>query len=185
MARVGLTKKQRFEVFKRDQFVCQYCGRHPPAVVLEVDHITAVASGGTNEPHNLLTSCFDCNRGKAAGTLEAVPIDAQAKAELLAERLEQARAYDALLRVAKDDLEHRVDQVIAVYEAAFPKWTLNDTTRPSIKRFLEKLPAVEVEDSMERACQAMKAKHSESAASGYAFRYFCGICWNKIKEPKQ
>ena len=26
----------RFEIFKRDQFTCQYCGAHPPAVILQV-----------------------------------------------------------------------------------------------------------------------------------------------------
>lgn len=183
MARVGLTKKQRFDVFKRDAFICQYCGRHPPAVVLEVDHITSVADGGTNDEHNLITSCFDCNRGKAAGTLEAAPLATAEKAELLAERLEQARAYDILLRNAKDELEAKVDQVIAIYEAAFEGWTLKDVTRLSIKRFLESLPAVEVEDAMERACVFMQSRYSQKDASGQVFRYFCGVCWKKIKEP--
>ena len=40
MVRKGLSKKIRFEVFKRDQFTCQYCGKQAPNVVLEVDHIT-------------------------------------------------------------------------------------------------------------------------------------------------
>src|SRR3546814_8652151 len=94
--RKSLGKKARFEVFKRDSFICQYCGRTPPAVVLEVDHIIAVSAGGGNDDHNLITSCFDCNRGKAAGTLEASPIDARERAELLRERLEQSRANEAL-----------------------------------------------------------------------------------------
>ena len=37
--REQLSAKLRFEVFKRDSFVCQYCGSHPPQVVLHVDHI--------------------------------------------------------------------------------------------------------------------------------------------------
>lgn len=32
--KAGISKRLRFEVFKRDGFVCQYCGNHPPAVVL-------------------------------------------------------------------------------------------------------------------------------------------------------
>jgi hypothetical protein len=62
--RKSISKKVRFEVFKRDNFTCQYCGRMAPDVVLEVDHINAVANGGTNDIMNLVTSCFDCNRGK-------------------------------------------------------------------------------------------------------------------------
>ena len=44
--RKTISKKIRFEVFKRDSFTCQYCGRMAPYIVLEVDHINAVANGG-------------------------------------------------------------------------------------------------------------------------------------------
>ena len=47
--RKSLTKKVRFEVFKRDSFTCQYCGRTAPSVILEVDHIKPVCDGGQNE----------------------------------------------------------------------------------------------------------------------------------------
>ena len=63
--RKSLSKKIRFEVFKRDSFSCQYCGNKAPDVLLEVDHIQPVAQGGTNDLLNLITSCFDCNRGKS------------------------------------------------------------------------------------------------------------------------
>ena len=36
--RKPLSKKIRFEVFKRDAFTCQYCGQMAPDVLLEVDH---------------------------------------------------------------------------------------------------------------------------------------------------
>lgn len=67
--RKSLSKKLRFEVFKRDSFTCQYCGSKAPDVILEVDHLTPVAEGGTNEFLNLLTSCFSCNRGKSKNRL--------------------------------------------------------------------------------------------------------------------
>lgn len=62
--RKPITKSLRFEVFKRDSFTCQYCGQNAPDVVLEIDHITPVVEGGENDVMNLITSCFDCNRGK-------------------------------------------------------------------------------------------------------------------------
>lgn len=62
--RKSISKKTRFEVFKRDSFTCQYCGKSAPDIVLEVDHIIPVSKGGTNDISNLITSCFDCNRGK-------------------------------------------------------------------------------------------------------------------------
>ena len=36
---MSISKKIRFEVFKRDGFTCQYCGKSPPGVTLEADHI--------------------------------------------------------------------------------------------------------------------------------------------------
>ena len=56
--------KLRFEVFKRDKFVCQYCGACGPDVELEIDHIIPVSRGGTDDMKNLKTACRDCNRGK-------------------------------------------------------------------------------------------------------------------------
>ena len=46
--RKTLTKKTRFEVFKRDNFTCQYCGRMAPDVILEIDHISPVNCGEDN-----------------------------------------------------------------------------------------------------------------------------------------
>lgn len=69
-ARIPLTKKQRFEILKRDSYCCQICGKSAKdGVKLEVDHKLAVTNGGTNDPANLWTLCFDCNSGKRAGDL--------------------------------------------------------------------------------------------------------------------
>lgn len=56
--------KKRFEVLKRDNFTCQYCGRKPPEVSLCVDHITPVSLGGSDDDGNLITACERCNSGK-------------------------------------------------------------------------------------------------------------------------
>lgn len=62
---MGVSKKVRFAVFNRDNFTCQYCGRKPPLVVLQCDHQVPVARGGSDDPSNLITACFDCNNGKS------------------------------------------------------------------------------------------------------------------------
>ena len=54
----------RFEVFRRDSYTCQYCGRRAPEIVLHVDHILAWANGGMTEIENLRTACSTCNLGK-------------------------------------------------------------------------------------------------------------------------
>lgn len=56
----------RFEVLRRDNFTCRYCGASAPEVKLEVDHVVPRALGGSDKPWNLVASCETCNRGKAA-----------------------------------------------------------------------------------------------------------------------
>lgn len=174
-SRKPLGKRRRFEVFKRDAFTCQYCGRTPPAVVLEVDHIVPVAAGGSDDDHNLITSCFDCNRGKADGTLEAAPLDTAERAEMLRDRMDQAKAYDALLQEQREEEEAAIDEIADIYAAGFPGWYLKDGARMSIRQFLRKLPRIRVIEAMELACARMIDRER-------AFKYFCGVCWNMIRE---
>jgi hypothetical protein len=68
-SREPISKKLRFEIFKRDSFTCQYCGKKAPDVILQCDHIKPVAGGGASDILNLLTSCIDCNSGKGARSL--------------------------------------------------------------------------------------------------------------------
>jgi len=91
MERKAISKKVRFEVFKRDSFKCQYCGRSAPEVILHIDHINPVANGGDNNILNLITSCFDCNMGKKATPLDDNSAVTKQKKELdlLQERREQ------------------------------------------------------------------------------------------------
>jgi len=59
--------KLRFEIFKRDNFTCQYCGRNPKedGCKLHLEHIIPKKKGGKNNPQNLITSCQECNYGKS------------------------------------------------------------------------------------------------------------------------
>jgi hypothetical protein len=179
---MSISKRTRFEIFKRDVFTCQYCGQTPPAVVLEIDHIVAKADGGSNEPHNLIAACFDCNRGKGAVPLveRATSQDLKVKRALMRERIEQAEAYELMLMERRAVEEAAIDEVVTIYEDNFEGWTLLDRTRPSIRNFLRRLSKPEVLEAMEIACS--RIGHQEKVDSSSAiFHYFCGICWRKIK----
>ncbi len=89
---MALSKRVRFEIFKRDSFTCQYCGNRPPEIVLEVDHIDPRSNGGSDDLINLITSCFDCNRGKHKSLLGEKAIRPDADLEFLACQQELAEA---------------------------------------------------------------------------------------------
>ncbi len=63
--RVKLTRR---EIFRRDNYTCQYCGRHTTS--LTVDHILPRHLGGGETWLNLVTACSACNHRKGGHTLE-------------------------------------------------------------------------------------------------------------------
>jgi len=64
--RKTLKEVTHFDVFKRDGFRCQYCGKIPAdGVRLVVDHIYPTSLGGEGDYHNLITACEDCNGCKS------------------------------------------------------------------------------------------------------------------------
>jgi len=62
---MSISNRARFEVFKRDNFRCKYCGATPEDGKLEVDHVVPRASGGADSLKNLITACKKCNSGKS------------------------------------------------------------------------------------------------------------------------
>jgi hypothetical protein len=79
---VALKRSFRFQILRRDNFTCRYCGRSAPDVVLEVDHVIPRSRGGKDHASNLVTACFDCNQGKSATELTAVTLAVQDEAAL-------------------------------------------------------------------------------------------------------
>jgi CRISPR/Cas system Type II protein with McrA/HNH and RuvC-like nuclease domain len=175
MERAPLKKSLRFNVFKRDSFTCQYCGATPPGAVLEVDHIHPVSQGGKDVIDNLITACFDCNRGKGAGLLTTLPDSLSDRAAIVAEKMEQLRAYEKLLKAKRKQEEKAIDQVEEVFLSHFPLHEFTQKFRQSVRTFLQDLDVFALIDYMHRACE----KRSDRADD--AVKYFCGICWNVIK----
>jgi len=173
MKRVGISNRKRFDIFKRDAFVCAYCGGHPPKVILNVDHIVAVANGGTNDAHNLVTSCFTCNSGKSDIPLNITPQSLGERAALVKEREAQLLGFRDAIQAQQDRIEDDAWEV--VFELFGDGYEpLKDWFR-SIKMFGDKLDHHEL---MEAANMAAMQRIPE----GRMFRYFCAICWRKIKD---
>jgi len=65
--RVKLTRR---EVFRRDNYTCQYCGRRD--TTLTVDHILPKHLGGKHTWTNVVAACPGCNHRKGGRRLEEV-----------------------------------------------------------------------------------------------------------------
>jgi hypothetical protein len=60
----------RLNVYARDQFTCQYCGRMRSIKELNYDHVVPRSVGGRTNWENIVTSCYSCNTKKGGRTPE-------------------------------------------------------------------------------------------------------------------
>lgn len=173
--RKPLSKKSRFEVFKRDEFTCQYCGAKPPEVILHVDHIVPVVEGGGNEAHNLITSCQSCNLGKGATSLSSVPKALKVRAAEIEEQELQIAEYGKLMKKKKQRIEKDAWRIVSILEGIKNPTSYGREDFRSIKNFLERLPFADVEE-------AVNMTFDRGFSGNRGFKYFCGICWSVIRE---
>lgn len=90
--RRSISKRLRFEILKRDEFTCQYCGACAPGVWLHVDHVVPLSAGGGNHDDNLVSACDECNLGKGPIPIGYVP---SGLARKIAERAAMLDLYRA------------------------------------------------------------------------------------------
>lgn len=177
---MAVSKKTRFEVFKRDQFTCQYCGCRPPDVMLEVDHIVARAEGGGDGMENLTTSCFGCNRGKGAGSLGDVApaLGEMERLEALQEMMERKRGLLEQIAISQGMREAEDAAIGTVKQYWFEATGEEDGFHwESVRVFLSRGLSV---DDMRRAAATTRSKDIYN--NRRAWRYFCAICWNWIQD---
>lgn len=176
--RKGLSKKVRFEVFKRDSFTCQYCGEKAPEVILNVDHINPVSKGGDNDMMNLITSCESCNSGKRDTPLsDSTAVQKQrAMLDELSERREQLEMMlqwrDGLKRLDED----AVDEAHLAWESHLPGWSLNDSGRKQLQTLLKRVPLIHVLDAIDTAAD----KYLKYEDDGSLVSESVHIAWTKI-----
>lgn len=57
-------------LFRRDQYLCLYCGQRYLQRELSRDHVTPRSRGGVDQWNNVVTACKRCNNHKAGRTPE-------------------------------------------------------------------------------------------------------------------
>ena len=148
-----ISKKTRFEVFKRDSFKCCYCGNEAPNVVLEIDHIQPISKGGDNNIINLITSCFNCNRGKSNKVLTESKTLKQQKQQL--NILNQKREQLMFLQKWRNELSNLNNDIVNFYttiicENSYPI-ELNDFGKKKLLKWVEKYNKQELIEAIEIA----------------------------------
>lgn len=178
--RKPLSKGKRFDIFRRDGFTCQYCGRQPPEAVLHVDHITPVVEGGTNDDMNLVTSCRDCNLGKGKKLLDNPPQrpDADLAWLEMQQELAELRAYQEL----KKERDALIESFVGQLQQTWSELTGFDWVPHEIQ--LRKMLAINDPAIVEQALKITAVKLSGGLLQNRNawLKYMWGILWRSSKE---
>ena len=153
--RKPISKRLRFEVFKRDKFTCQYCGQKAPDIVLQVDHIDPVANGGDNNIINLITSCFECNNGKRDKKLDdnSVVEKQRRQLEILQERREQIELmleWKKSLATFDNDV---TDMIVDYINNKIKPLSLNENGKRNVSEWLRKFSTEEILDGVDEGAK--------------------------------
>lgn len=177
--RKTLSKKTRFEVFKRDSFKCQYCGASAPDAILEVDHIDPISKDGADEMVNYITACRPCNAGKSDRKLDDNTTLAKQKAQLdeLNERREQLEMMMSWRKGMKDIGELQIEEAKQAWRSGVPGWALNDKGVKDLKGYIAKYGLAAVLSGIDKAHDTYVKLDSET---GNATAESVNLAWAKV-----
>lgn len=177
-ARKSVPRRLRFEILRRDEYTCRYCGASAPHATLTIDHVVPVALGGGDDPSNLVTACKDCNAGKGSTSPdEKIVEDVDAAALLLSRALERAA------EIRRGEISN-FDNICIRFRTEWIDIWGSDRNIPytfdaSLKSFLSRgLTPDEV-------IRYIAVTATSRVTFGDAFRYFCGCCWREIGDREE
>jgi 5-methylcytosine-specific restriction endonuclease McrA len=72
LAKIRRTNREvrfsRLNIYQRDKYSCQYCGKRHRAEDLTFDHVVPQVQGGAATWENIVTACLACNNRKGGRT---------------------------------------------------------------------------------------------------------------------
>lgn len=181
---MAIKKRVRFEVLRRDDYTCRYCGGKAPDVRLTVDHVIPDVLGGPDDPSNLVTACVDCNSGKSSIQPDQPLVEGVAEDALRWADAMKAAAAQQAARAAE------VQQYQDAFLALWNRWSYGPESdkrnlplppewKNSVRNFQQALlPLAVLGECVEIAMGAPKV------ATENVFRYMCGVAWNKVTEQQ-
>lgn len=182
---MAVSKRLRFEVLRRDNHACRYCGRIAPEVTITVDHVVPVALGGSDDPSNLVAACKDCNAGKSS-----VPAGAPLIGDVAQDAIRWADAMQANFARALAELSVRNEYLRSFFDT-WDSWRygFNDKFSYSLpsdweasvaKWYALGLPIEILHDATNTAMRKRNLTGPDAE-----FRYMAGVVWGKLTEIQQ
>ena len=95
----------------------------------------------------------------------------------VAEREAQIRAYREIMELRSERLEEEAWSVADIFMDRFRRDSMRKDELLSIRMFIQRLDVYEVREAMEIAVM-------KKTWPPHAFKYFCGVCWTKIRDKE-
>lgn len=181
-----VSKRLRFEILRRDNHACRYCGATAPEVKLTVDHVVPSTLGGSDDPANLVAACAACNSGKSS-----VPADAALVADVAQDALRWAQAMNYVMDKRLED-RAMIDWELKLFASNWDtwKWTQPDGTKVAVPRpadwdqsvelwLLRGMDGPALWALIPIAMKKPKVRHEER------WRYYCGVVWRNLTELQE
>lgn len=181
---MAISKRLRFEIFRRDNHACRYCGSMAPDAKLTIDHVIPAALGGSDEASNLVTACADCNGGKTSITPDSPHVEDVAQAALKWSAALKAAAEDMALQLKSDQsiMDHFENHIWGAWTYGPHKkpFPLPVSWRNSIRAFLAAGLTMELlEQCVDVACDR------DYLGPDAVFKYMCGVAWRRVRELQE
>lgn len=180
---MAVSKRTRFEVFRRDNHTCRYCRSN--ANELTVDHVVPVSLGGSDKPENLVAACRDCNAGKSSSSPDTA---------MVAQVTDDAMRWAAALREAATKMlsDHYYDADYAdEFDGEWSSWGWGEPPnrkpvprdgnwRDSLRRWRSLGVPIEIVRT-----SATAALGNRRVPADEKWRYMCGIVWARVTELQE
>lgn len=170
---MAVSKRLRYEVLRRDNHTCRYCGGSAPDVAITVDHVVAVSLGGRDEANNLVAACRDCNAGKSSATADAHLID-----DVATDAIRWARA----MRLAGEELADQDGVISDILDSVYVAWKpfrMPADWRSSVVTFI-KAGLTEAD-----LLAMVDVAYAKRGIDGTRWAYFCGCCWTRLRKMQE
>jgi hypothetical protein len=181
---MAVSKRLRYEVLRRDNHACRYCGGSAPEVKLTVDHVVPTTLGGSDDPSNLVAACGDCNAGKSASSPDAAVV-----ADVATDALRWSAAIKEATKIHLESQQDEYEYAERFFSYWNKEWCTDSGTpfvalphdwESSILSF--RRAGLSVDDLKYAADQAMR---NTNIYLNKVWRYFCGICWRMVAERRE
>lgn len=177
---MSVSKRTRYEVLRRDNHACRYCGAAAPDVRITVDHVVPVSLGGNDDPSNLVAACVDCNAGKASSNPDAT---------MVGDVAQDALRWSLAMQQAADEFSERrefLEVSIDTIGDSWDNWTSGGVSipRPSSWRASVEMWLTAGLPEAELLNLIAVAMHSK-ASIAEKWRYYCGCCWRRLTEMQE